>query len=87
MHAIKSPLDSGLTLTGTPGIAEQDEFPHHASPALALCAHTQLESVGAHWGRGWTEDEYGDSVEVQALRFNVGLPAGGGNLPGEGDRH
>lgn len=48
MHAIKSPHGNGLTLTGTPGIAEEDEFPDHASPPLALCGDTQLECVTAH---------------------------------------
>lgn len=48
MHVIKSLHDSGLTLTGTPGIAEEDEFPKHASPPLALRGHIQLESVAAH---------------------------------------
>lgn len=86
MHVIKSLHGSGLTLTGTPGIAEEDEFPDHASPPLALCGDIQLKSVAAHWGRGWTGDEYGGSVEVQALRFEVGLPAGGGRLLGKGDR-
>lgn len=48
MHAIKSPHGNGLTLTGTPGIAEEDEFPDRASPPLALCGDTQLECVAAH---------------------------------------
>lgn len=48
MHAIKSPHGNGLLLTGTPGIAEEDEFPDHASAPLALCGDTQLECVAAH---------------------------------------
>lgn len=50
MHEIKSPRGNELTLTGTPGIAEEDKFPDHASPDLALCGDTQLESVAAHRG-------------------------------------
>lgn len=85
MHVMKSPHGSGFT--GTPGIAEEDKLPHHASPDLSKCEDTQLESVGAHRGRGRTEDPYGGSVEVQALWFEVGLPAGGGRLLREGDRY
>lgn len=48
MHAIKSLHSNGLTLTGTPGIAEEDEFPDHAPLPLALCGDIQLECVAAH---------------------------------------
>lgn len=77
----------GRKLTGTPGIAEKDEFPAQASPPLALFGRKQLEPVAAHRGRGWRGDEHGGSVEIQALHFEVGLPAAGGHPLGEGDWH
>lgn len=77
----------GRKLTGTPGIAEKDEFPAQASPPLALLGRKQLEPVAAHRGRGWRGDEHGGSVGIQALQLQVGLPAAGGHLLGEGDRH
>lgn len=83
IQVIKSPPK----LTGAPGIAEEDEFPEHASPPLVVFRHEQLKSVAGHRGRGWRGDEDGGSVEVQVLWFEVSLPAGGGNPLGEGDRH
>lgn len=77
----------GRKLTGTPGVAEKDEFPAQASLPPALFGCKQLEPVAAHRGRGWRGDEHRGSVEIQVLQFVVGLPAAGGHLLGEGDRH
>lgn len=39
-----------VKLTGTPGIAEEDESPHHASLPLALHGDVKLEPVASHRG-------------------------------------
>jgi len=76
-----------VTLTATPGVAEQDEFAERARLLHALVEHVQLEPVAAHSGRGRRGDEDGRVLGVQVLRVNVSHPTAGRNLLGESDRH
>lgn len=80
-------LTNSLALTRTPGIAEQDESSRGVGLLAVQGEHRHLKSVAAHRGGGRGGDVYGGALEVQALWFNVGSPASGGNLLNESDGH